>query len=339
MKPERLAVGVDIGGTRLKVGLVTERGEVLRHTVSPTPPRGTAPRLVEDAVVEAVTAILVPADDDQVCGVAAPGGAVAVGVAAAGFVDAASGRVVFAPHFSWRDEPLQERLEARLAGPVLVDNDVNAAAWAEHSIGAGQGEHNLLVVNLGTGIGGAHLIDGWLYRGSGGLAGEYGHMRVVPGGRPCECGNEGCWEQYVSGSVLRRAGADLVRLGGPEAEALTQACRGDADALEGEQVTQAAKAGDPASIALLAELGDWLGTGLADLTAALDPGAIVVGGGLSEAGDLLLAPAAEALAGQLPGRGHRPVPPVRAARLGARAGMIGAALLALHETPSRHAGP
>lgn len=319
----QLAVGVDVGGTRIKAGLVTVAGEVVAHTVRPTPPRGSGPRVVEDEVVAAVTELL--AHEAAVCGVAG------VGVAAAGLVDAGSGTVVFAPHFAWRDEPLRDRLELRLGRPVLVDNDANAAGWAEHRHGAGQHEDHLLVVNLGTGIGGAHIIQGVPYRGSRGLSGEYGHMRLVPDGRPCECGGAGCWEQYVSGSVLRRAGAELVRSGAPEGGELSRRCGGDADRLEGEQVTLAAKDGDPASVEILAEAGRWLGVGLADLTAALDPGTIVIGGGVSEAGDLLLAPAREVLAETLVGRGHRPVPPVRAAALGSLAGLIGAAGLALRE--------
>ncbi|MGD8200854.1 ROK family glucokinase [Ornithinimicrobium sp. W1679] len=316
-----LAVGVDVGGTRIKAGLVDPQGRVVEQVRHDTPDRTTAAGVVEDAVVAAVEELMaLPVASDR--------GVTAVGVGAAGFVSAGEGRVVFAPHLSWRDEPLQERLRSRLARPVVVDNDANAAAWAEHRFGAGRGESPLLVVTLGTGIGGAVVRDGRLDRGRHGLAGEFGHMVLVPGGRPCECGNRGCWEQYASGSVLRREAVDLVAAGSPDLGELLHRSGGDVDRLQGEDVTAAAAAGDRVAGELLTEVGRWLGIGLANLVAALDPAAVVVGGGASEAGELLLGPAREALARHLVGRGHRPVPPVRAAALGVGAGLVGAADLA-----------
>lgn len=313
-----LAVGVDVGGTRLKAGLVDDRGVLLTEAVRSTPARTSAPEVVEDAVVGLVEELLHRAE----------GQVAAVGIGAAGFVDAERGVVVFAPHLPWRDHPLRDRLARRLQVPVLVDNDANAAGWAEHRFGAGQGETHLAVITLGTGIGGAILTEGRLQRGRHGLAGEFGHQQMVPGGRPCECGHEGCWEQYVSGSVVGRAGQELVRDGGTAASVLTEMCGGDPAQLTGEHVTRAARAGDPASVGVLAEVGQRLGEGLAGVVAALDPGRVVVGGGLSEAGELLLEPAREALSRRLVGGRHRVVPDVVAARLGARAGLVGAADLA-----------
>ncbi|WP_289017565.1 ROK family glucokinase [uncultured Ornithinimicrobium sp.] len=322
---DALAVGVDVGGTRIKAGLVDPAGRVVTQVRHDTPDRTTAARVVEDAVVAAVEELLrSPA--------AAGREVLAVGVGAAGFVAADAGRVVFAPHLSWRDEPLQDRLRARLDRPVVVDNDANAAAWAEHRFGAGRGESHLLVVTLGTGIGGALVREGRLDRGRHGLAGEFGHMVLVPDGRPCECGNRGCWEQYASGAVLRREALDLLAAGAPDLDAVTERCGGDLDRLQGEDVTAAALAGDRVAAELLADVGRWLGTGLANLVAALDPGTVVVGGGASEAGDLLLRPARETLARRLVGRGHRPVPPVLAAELGVGAGLVGAADLARAST-------
>lgn len=310
------AIGVDVGGTRLKAGLVDDHGAVLVETVRDTPARTSAPDVLEDAVVGVVSELLGRVD----------GPVAAVGIGAAGFVDAERGVVVFAPHLPWRDHPLRDRLAERLDVPVLVDNDANAAGWAEHRFGAGRGETHLAVITLGTGIGGAVITHGRLQRGRHGLAGEFGHQQMVPGGRPCECGHDGCWEQYVSGSVVGRAGQQLVRAGG--APALDELCGGDPARLTGEHVTRAARAGDPASVAVLAEVGERLGDGLAGVVAALDPGRVVVGGGLSEAGDLLLRPARTALSRRLVGGAHRSVPDVVAARLGARAGLVGAADLA-----------
>ena len=180
-----LAVGVDVGGTRIKAGLVDEHGTVVHAARHDTPDRTTLPRVVEDAIVHAVTELLARPE-------AVERGVAGVGIGAAGFVAADRGTVVFAPHLSWRNEPLQDKVAARLGVPVVVDNDANAAAWAEHRFGAAREESHLLMVTLGTGIGGAVLVDGALQRGRNGLAGEFGHMVVVPEGRRCECGNRGC---------------------------------------------------------------------------------------------------------------------------------------------------
>ena len=313
-----LAVGVDIGGTKVAAGAVDRLGRIVAEVRRETPDRSTMPRVVEDLIVAEVQAVLEhPA--------AAGRPVVGVGIGAAGFVSADRGSVVFSPHLSWRDEPLRRRLRNRLGLPVTLDNDANAAAWAEHRFGAGVGESRLLLVNLGTGIGGGLIIDGRLERGRHGMAGEFGHMIVVPQGRRCECGNRGCWEQYASGSAVRREARERVLAGGPYAAELAGCCGGDPSVLRGEDVTELARAGDEASREVVAEVGRWLGLGLANLVAALDPGTIVVGGGVSTAGDLLLEPAREALARNLTGRGYRPVAPVRAARLGPAAGLIGAA--------------
>ncbi|AXH95590.1 ROK family glucokinase [Ornithinimicrobium avium] len=316
-----LSVGVDVGGSRIKAGLVDDHGRVVHATRHDTPHRTTAPKDVEDAVVAVVSELVAHPQ-------ARERGTAGVGIGAAGFVAADRGTVVFAPHLSWRDEPLREKLSGRLGLPVVVENDANAAAWAEHRFGAARGESHLVMVTLGTGIGGAMLVDGRLQRGRHGLAGEFGHMTVVPDGRACPCGQRGCWEQYASGTVLRRGALEVLAAGGPDAAALLGACGGDPEQLRGEDVTRLAGAGDRASTALVAEVGRWLGAGLAAVVAALDPGMLVVGGGGSEAGELLLAPARAELARRLPGRGYRPVPPVRAAELGVGAGLVGAADLA-----------
>ena len=144
----------------------------------------------------------------------------AVGIGAAGWVDADRSRVLFAPHLSWRDEPLRDRLSERLLVPVMVDNDANTAAWAEWRFGAGRGETDLVMITLGTGIGGAILEDGQVKRGRYGVAGEFGHMQVVPGGHRCPCGNRGCWEQYSSGNALVREARELAAADSPVAYGL-----------------------------------------------------------------------------------------------------------------------
>ena len=252
----------------------------------------------------------------------------AVGVAAAGWVSRDREYVLFSPHLSWRNEPLAARLRDRLRIPVVVDNDANASADAEMLLGAGVGRRDVLCLTLGTGIGGALVHDGVVVRGAHGLAGEFGHMQVVPDGRRCECGNRGCWEQYSSGSALVREARELVTGRSPASTTLRSLVGDDAAGLTGPLVTEAARAGDRSAVELLAEVGEWLGTGIAGLCAALDPELVIVGGGVSEAGDLLLDPARRVLARKLPGRGYRPEPAIVRAALGAEAAMIGAGLLA-----------
>ncbi|CAN5762211.1 ROK family glucokinase [soil metagenome] len=316
-----LTIGVDIGGTKVAAGLVDARGRVTHRTRRDTPGRTTRPSVVEDVIVDVV---------QELCAIAEQDGhrVQAVGLGAAGFVSADASTVVFAPHLSWRDEPIRDLLVERLDLPVVVDNDANAAAWAEHRFGAAQGETRLLMVTLGTGIGGAMVQDGRVERGRHGLAGEFGHMQVVPDGVRCECGNRGCWEQYASGKAMQREAREMMLADSPYAAGLVRWCDGDPARVEGHHVTLAAREGDRAARELLGDVGRWLGVGLANLAAALDPGTIVVGGGVSEAGDLLLRPARDAFARQLTGRGHRPVAPIRAARLGTSAGLVGAADMA-----------
>ncbi|MGL4743729.1 MAG: ROK family protein, partial [Dermatophilaceae bacterium] len=193
MGERRLAIGIDIGGTKVAGGVVDGAGRVLRRTRRDTPDRSKSPRVVEDTIVSVVDELLSHGDD-----------IVAVGIGAAGFVAADRATVAFAPHLSWRDEPLRATLTDRIQRPIVVDNDANAAAWAEYRFGSARDESHLVLVNLGTGIGGGILVDGELYRGRFGVAGEFGHLQVVPDGIRCQCGNRGCWEQYASGNALVR---------------------------------------------------------------------------------------------------------------------------------------
>ncbi len=259
----------------------------------------------------------------------------AVGIGAAGFVAADRATVVFAPHLSWRDEPLEANLQRRVPVPISVDNDANAAAWAEWRFGAAQGDSHVVMVNLGTGIGGGMVLDGQIVRGRFGIAGEFGHMQVVPGGQRCECGNKGCWEQYASGNALVREARSMMTAGSPMATDLLDRAGGDPTALTGPMITEAARDGDPTAKELLNEIGQWLGVGIANLAAAFDPGVFVIGGGVSAAGDLLLEPARTTFRRHLTGRGYRPEASIVAAALGNEAGLIGAADLARRDALGR----
>ncbi|GAB7187800.1 ROK family glucokinase [Kitasatospora sp. Ki12] len=309
-------IGIDIGGTKVVAGVVDGEGKVLEKLRTDTPDKSKSPKVVEDVIVELVLQL---ADRHDVH---------AVGIGAAGWVDAERSRVLFAPHLNWRNEPLQEALSSRLRFPVIVENDANAAAWAEWRFGAGRGEDHMVMLTLGTGIGGAVVRDGYVDRGKYGLAGEFGHMQVLPGGHRCPCGNRGCWEQYSSGNALVRDARELVAEESPVVQPLLARAGGTVEGITGPLVTEAAREGDPTAIELLYEVGTWLGVGIANLAAGLDPGRFVIGGGVSEAGDLLLGPARDTFRRTLTGRGFRPEAAIVHAALGNEAGLVGAADLA-----------
>ncbi len=310
---DKLAIGIDIGGTKIAAGVVDEDGRILARLKRQTPT--TEPVAVIDAITEITEELR---REHHIT---------AVGIGAAGFVDASQSTVLFAPHLAWRNEPLRDSVARRTGLPVMVDNDANASGWAEWRFGAAQGEADLVLITLGTGIGGALLIDGQPYRGTFGLAGEFGHMQVVPDGRPCECGNHGCWEQYASGQVLTRR-AQAAATEGTELGKAMLADVGDIARIEGSLVSRHADAGNAEAAAWIAEVGDWLGVGIAGLAAALDPGMFVIGGGVSDAGDLLIDPARAAFSRTLTGRGYRAEARIVRAHLGPEAGLIGAADMA-----------
>ena len=253
----------------------------------------------------------------------------AVGIGIAGFVDAARSKVYFAPNLlGWRDGPLREEVEKRVGLPVVVENDANAAAWGEARFGAGREERFIVCVTVGTGVGGGIIVDRELYRGGFGVGAEIGHIQMVEDGRPCGCGQRGCWEQYASGGALvREARARAAELRA-DAELLLGLGDGTPEGITGEHVTAAAQQGDPVAKASFDALGHWLGQGLADLAAVLDPECFVLGGGVSEAGALVLDPTVAAFDQLLTGRGRRPRAQVVLAQLGNDAGVVGAADLA-----------
>ncbi|WP_026328548.1 ROK family glucokinase [Streptomyces sulphureus] len=314
--PRVPTVGIDIGGTKVMAGVVDADGTILEQARAETPEKSKSPKVVEDTIAELVLDL---SDRHDVH---------AVGIGAAGWVDADRSRVLFAPHLAWRDEPLKDALTARLAVPVMVDNDANTAAWGEWRFGAGRGEDHLVMITLGTGIGGAILENGQVKRGKYGVAGEFGHMQVVPGGHRCPCGNRGCWEQYSSGNALVREARELAAAESPVAYGIIDRVDGRIGDITGPLITELAREGDAMCTELLQDIGQWLGVGIANLAAALDPSCFVIGGGVSAADELLITPAREAFARQLTGRGYRPEARIAKAQLGPEAGMVGAADLA-----------
>ncbi len=292
--PSAVTIGIDVGGTKIAAGLVDAGGTVSARRRAVTP--GDDAEAAADVVLETIRDLQRQGD---VAG---------VGIGVPGFVDRATGEVLVTPNFSWPARPMAAWLAETTGLPVVLENDATAAAWGEYRFGAGAGHDEVLTITVGTGIGGGLVLAGAPYRGAHGMSAEVGHLRVVPGGLPCGCGSHGCWEAYASGTALTRRGREL----------------GYAD---GGAVTAAARDGDDKAVALLGEIGDWLGQGLASLVNVLDPGVVVVGGGLVDAGPLLLEPLRASLSAHLSG-GTRPAPPVVPALLGNDAGLVGAADLA-----------
>jgi glucokinase len=306
-------VGVDVGGTKIAAGLVDEHGHLIAHDRRESP--ATDPAQIVHTIGELVRSLVGSSSVE------------AVGVCAAGFVDKRRATVVFAPNLAWRDEPLRQRLEDELHLPVVVENDANAAAWGEFTFGAGADVEDLLLLTIGTGVGGGVVIDGELVRGGFGFGGEVGHIQMVPGGVKCGCGNLGCLESYGSGNALVRVTREHAIAHQDRAAELILRAGGDVAGITGPLITEAARAGDAFALERLAELGDWIGQGVATLTAVLDPNVVVIGGGVSEAGDLLLDPIRRSFENHVTARGHRPMLEVRQARL-SNAGVVGVADLA-----------
>lgn len=309
-----LTIGVDVGGTKIAAGVVDERGAIIEMVKRPTPAANASATV--ETISELIRELLSRHDVE------------AVGLGVAAFVEESRSAVLFAPNLSWRHESVARLVEERTGRPVVVENDANAAAWAEYTLGAGRGHEHMVLITVGTGIGAGFVLEGVLYRGRWGLAAEPGHYRVVPDGRLCGCGNRGCWEQYASGSALVAEARDFARRSPGAAVRLVQLAGGNPEKISGPDVTTAAREGDAAALRCFEIVGQWLGQGLADLAAILDPGCFVLGGGVSEAGDLLIEETRSAYESGLTGSHFRPHATVVLAELGAEAGLIGAADLA-----------
>jgi len=304
-------LGIDLGGTNLRIGVVDAAGAILAEIRAPAPSE-------VDALVHAIGAqadVLIPAHEIR-----------AVGVGTAGMIDH-DGAVRYAPNLPmFVDVPLRALLAERLAAPVLVDNDANAAAWGEHCHGAARGVSHALVITLGTGVGGGVIVDGRLVRGAHGFAGEVGHWQFDPHGPDCACGEVGHWEAVASGTALGRLARGRAAQG--SAPGVLARAGGDAAAVRGEHVGESATAGEADGAAILGEFAEVVALGFAGLANILDPELIVVSGGLVELGDVLLDPLRAAFLGHLEGSAHRPAVPIVAAELGDASGMVGAAALA-----------
>jgi glucokinase len=307
-----LKLGIDVGGTKVLGGVVDHEGKVLARSRKETPREGG---LALVKVIAEVARELIA--EHQVS---------SVGVCAAGFISSDRQTVTATPNIvGWNGINLASELEKLLDNRVVVENDAKAAAWGEKRFGSGRPYQTLFMLTIGTGLGGGFINNGELFRGAHGMATEFGHMRAVPNGHLCGCGARGCYEQYAAGSALLRHAREAISASPELARNLLARGNGTIDGVTGQHVTDAARDGDSVAIAAFATTAEWIGSAAANLVAALDPEAIIIGGGVIDAGEILLGPVRDSLKRHLPFSGKYPIPPIVAATMGNDAGLVGAA--------------
>lgn len=310
-----LTIGVDVGGTKVLGGVVDQSGKVLKLARCDTPREGGT--ALTHAIADVAKELMADFTIDS------------VGVSAAGFVSSDRKTMLATPNIAgWNGVNLDSDLTELIGLPVVIENDANAAAWGEARFGAGRGKEHLLMLTVGTGIGGGIVVNGDLYRGAFGIAAEIGHMRVVPDGHLCGCGARGCFEQYGSGNALLRHAREAIAASPDIARNLLSRGDGTIDGLTGQAITEAARDGDAVALAAFNTTGQWLGAGIATLSVILDPERVVIGGGVIDAGEILLEPTRAALERFMPFAGKHPSPEIIAASLGNEAGLVGVADLA-----------
>lgn len=310
-----LTIGIDVGGTKILGGVVDESGAVLATARTDTPRQGG--KVLTQAIADIARELL---DQHE---------AASIGVSAAGFVSSDRKTMLATPNIAdWNGVNLDYELTTLIGLPVIIENDANAAAWGEAKFGAGRNQEHMMMLTVGTGIGGGIVVNGALYRGAFGIAAEFGHIRVVPDGHLCGCGARGCFEQYASGNALLRHAREAINASPEIARNLLSRGDGTVAGLTGSAITDAARDGDPVALAAFTTTGQWLGAGIASLSVILDPACVVIGGGVIAAGEILLKPTREALERTMPFAGKHPYPEIIAAQLGNKAGLVGVADLA-----------
>jgi glucokinase len=309
-----LTVGVDVGGTKVLGGVVDASGKVLAS-------RRDTPREGGSELTKTIAEVALELMQTH--------SVTAVGVSAAGFVSSDRKTMLATPNIAdWNGVQLDLELEKLIGLPVVIENDANAAAWGEAKFGAGRNQAHMMMLTIGTGVGGGIVVNNDLYRGAFGIAAEFGHLRVVPEGHLCGCGARGCFEQYASGSALRRHAREAISASPDLARNLLARGDGTIDGLTGQAITDAAREGDAVALAAFQTTAQYLGAGIASLAVLLDPSCVVIGGGVIDAGEILLAPTREAMKRYMPFAGKHPYPEIVAAELGNEAGLVGVADLA-----------
>jgi len=309
------SIGIDVGGTKVLGGVVDIEGKVLAHARRETPRQGGAALVaaIADVADELMTKFAIDS----------------IGISAAGLVSSDRKTMLASPNIAgWNGMDLEHELSELIGLSVVIENDANAAAWGEAKFGAGRNEEHLMLLTIGTGIGGGLVINRNLYRGAFGVAAEFGHIRVVPDGHLCGCGARGCFEQYASGNALLRHAREAINASPEVARNLLSLGDGTVEGMTGQHITDAARLGDGVALAAFNTTAQWLGAGIASLTMTLDPHCVIIGGGVIEAGEILLAPTRLAVERYMPFAGRHPSPKIIAAELGNEAGLVGVADLA-----------
>lgn len=309
------ALGIDVGGTKVLGGLVDANGKIVKTARKETPREGglALTKTIAGLAKELMQEVEV----------------VAVGISAAGFISSDRKTMLATPNIAgWNGVNLTAQLEDLIGSKVVLENDANSAAWGEKKFGAGKDFDSVVMLTIGTGLGGGLITENTLYRGAFGIGAEFGHMRAVPGGHLCGCGARGCFEQYASGNALLRHAREAINAAPDLAKNLLARGDGSVDGLTGKHITDAARESDPVAIAAFNTTGEWLGALCASLVAALDPQAFVIGGGVIDAGEILLTPTRDSMNRLIPFTGKRPAPVIVPATLGNDAGLVGVADLA-----------
>lgn len=308
-------IGIDVGGTKVLGGVVDEFGKVIATARKDTPRQGGV--ALTQVIADIAKELLVEYEVSS------------IGVSVAGFVSSDRKTMLATPNIAdWNGADLDYELTQLIGLPVVIENDANAAAWGEAKFGAARTQDHMMMLTVGTGIGGGIVVNGGLYRGAFGTAAEFGHLRVVPDGHLCGCGARGCFEQYASGKALLRHAREAVNASPEIARNLLSRGDGTVAGLTGKIITDAARDGDPVALAAFNTTGQWLGAGIASLSVILDPACVVIGGGVIDAGEILLKPTRESLERTMPFAGKHPYPQIIAAQLGNEAGLVGVADLA-----------
>ena len=306
------AIGIDVGGTKVLGGVVTGTGEILATARRDTPREGG--RALTEAIANVATELIQQYPVDS------------IGVSAAGFISSDRQTMLATPNISnWNGVNLVTELTEILHKKIVLENDANAAAWGEFKFGAGRGRSDLMMLTLGTGVGGGLILGSSVFRGAFGIGAELGHIRIVPEGQLCGCGIRGCLEQYASGSALLRHAREAIDASPLLARNLLERGDGTIEGLRGNHITEAARDGDPVAIAAFNTMATYLGAGIASLCAVIDPSCVVLGGGVIDAGELFLGPTRDAALRLIPFSGKHPHPEIVAAVLGNHAGLVGVA--------------
>jgi glucokinase len=316
-------IGIDLGGTKMDVGLVDDAGKVLKHQLVPTKAK-EGPSAVVDDIVALIKDLLTPEIKKDLLG---------IGIGIAGQIKKETGLVRFAPNLRWVNFPLQEELSSRTKMPVWVTNDVRAATWGEWLYGAGRGCKDLLCIFVGTGIGGGIVSDGRILAGSTNAAGEIGHMTIDLHGPICSCGNRGCFEAIAGGWAIARRAKELTVTDPSEGKLLLDLAGVEVDHLSAKHVFEAARKGNPLAKMITDEVKEALAAGVAGLVNAFNPECVILGGGIIQANPDLV----EVVRREVPQRALKAASTglrIVQAELKGDAGVIGAAAFAIGNAPA-----